>query len=362
MLALAGVCAPGVLAQTAEPAAAAGVQAAADSASSQSAPVAGDNVVITLNTGEVLKAKLVAIGDTLVCEHPILGTLTLTKDKFSAVQKADVGPVAPANTVPSTQPTPPPASVPPAVPAVVVQAPPAPVAATPPAPVVPPAEPSFFDKWTGTVEGGFNGADGNSNSASFRVNLGARRETPEMLTTLGVGWWYARADDRETQDRTTYDARNEWPVQTGSSWKLFVASTGEFDAFKSFDYRLTASTGLAWNFFTSDDMSATMRLGVGGTREFGPNAADPSADGFPGLDISYKLSQSAKVTGSYDGVFNLDQTDHNRSVLRFALDVLIDAKNNLGLKLGIEDRYDSSPLLARERHDLEYFALMTLKF
>lgn len=230
-----------------------------------------------------------------------------------------------------------------------------------PDPVAEPARTSFFDGWAGSVEVGLNGASGNTDRFSFRSSLNARRETDEMVTSTSLLYIYAEEDSDKSESRFSSLLRNDWLLED-SPWRVFLEGTAEWDEFKAWDWRVTGAGGLGYEFIMDERTELIGRVGVGFSREFGGADDDIVPEGLLGLDFSHKLSERQKVSASATYYPDLEDLEEFRLIATANWEVLIDPEANLSLKVGVEDRYDSTPGEGFEHNDLSYFAMLVWAF
>lgn len=307
----------------------------------------GQSVDATLSTGETIRATLVSDdGKTVVFNHPLLGTISLAKETVKSITPTPVAPAADA------------AVAAPAAPA----AAPAPAAEPAKAPEVKKDPESFWDGWAGKVELGITGAAGNSENFNFRGAFGAKRETSKIVTTLDALYVYGSSDGTKSTDRGEAALRNDWKIED-SKWRFFVIGKGEYDQFQDWDWRASVFAGVGYEFIKSDTTSLLGRAGLGFSKEFGgsDNRIKPEAN--LGLDFEHKLDERQKIVASLDYFPSLLNFPKDYRVIgKAAYEVLVDPKNNLSLKLGVEDRYQSAPGDDKKRNDLLYFATLVYTF
>ena len=220
----------------------------------------------------------------------------------------------------------------------------------------------MLDLWKFTVEAGLNGTAGRTPVQSFRGLLNANRSTPEMVTTAALGWWYTRSDDVETQQRVQADARNEWPVTPKSSLSYFVAGRTEYDQFQQWDWRLSGQAGLSFTLWKDEKLTLTGRSGFGASREFGAPNPSVHAEFTPSLDLELRINPRNKIFVSVNGALDLENTDGSRANLKAWYECVLDPEHGMSLKLGVEDRYEHSPASFREKHEMDYFAVIVFSF
>lgn len=293
----------------------------------------GGKVDATLSSGDVIRGVLVSDdGKTVVIQHPVLGELKLAKDNVKSV-------VAVADAAPPPPPPPPPA---------------------PALPEVKPDPDSIWKGWKGSLEFGLNGSDGNSQSVSMRAAANAKRETSTMDTTLGISYVYGTQDGDKNLEHGEINARNDWKI--GSPWRLFAIGKVEYDTFQDWEWRVGLFGGVGYEFMKTDNTLLLGRIGAGVTKEFktSKQRIEPELD--LGLDWEHKIDDRQKVFASVDYYPSLHRFTDYRAQLKAGYEVIVDPKNNLSLKLGLEDRYNSNPGTDRKKNDILYFATVVYNF
>ncbi len=331
------------------------------------------NVIITLTNGDTFHATIVSDADPMVIEHALIGRMSIARERVKDIQKEPppatpapgVPPAAPLANPPTPAPAPAPTSAQPeikyAAPAI---APPPPVAAAaaPQLPAAPKPEPGLLDLWKFTVETGLNGTAGKTPIQSFRGLINATRNTPEMVSTAALGWWYTRSDDTETQQRVQADGRTEWPVTAKSSLSYYVAGRSEYDQFQQWDWRLSGQAGLSLTLWKDETLTLTGRSGFGASREFGSPTPDVHAEFSPSLDLELRINPRNKFCASASANLDMEHTDGSRADLKAWYEAVLDPDHGMSLKLGVEDRYEHSPASFREKHEVDYFAVIVFSF
>ncbi len=223
----------------------------------------------------------------------------------------------------------------------------------------PPLRPAWYNPlgwlgpyWDGTFEIGINGAKGNNNAFSITTGLELSRET--QLTNWDLSLVYAKnqSDGVETQHNailfSTWDYKLPSP-----HWSWFNKLILEYDEFKEFDLRVTWNTGLGYLLVDTPTTQFRERLGAGVSRELGGMDDDYEPAANFGLDFSHQISERQKFSAVVDFFPNFGDFSDFRIVSDFSWEVLLDEASDLSLKIGVIDRYDSTPNGA-EANDVLY--------
>ena len=284
----------------------------------------GQAVDVTLSTGETIRGTVVSDdGTTLIINHPVLGQLSIPHTQAKTL----------ADTPPAAPPPPPP----------------------PPPPLPPKPDPdSFFKGWTGTVELGINGAEGNTENFGIRVGGSARRETSETLTVANIWYAFAQSNSETNQDQGEANIRNDWKID-GGPWRLYALGRLEYDKFQDWDWRLSAFGGVGYEFIKNDKTLLLGRIGAGGQQTFGGSDDKFTPELNLGLDWEQKIDDRQKLfvyTDYYPSLLNFSDF---RARIKGGYEVTVDPTNKMALRLGVENNYDSDPGPDSKRNDIVYF-------
>ena len=340
---------------------------------------AGPQITITLTSGEVFKGIVKAVdAEAIVIIHPVLGEMRVPRvgiaksdpqiDQIPTLQPPMVAPV------PAPPPAPPPAPEPKKE-----EPPPAPAPAPATAPAPPPPEPKkfvpptnpfnaifcedekpFLTGWARQVEVGMNGSTGPSDWQNYRGVINLSRSTAKMNTSANFSYVYGQNNVATTQDRGEATTKTEWKFGT-SPWTFWASARGVSDGLQAWDYRVSAATGMGYQFIKSDKMTMVGSVGVGGAREFnGENAIIPEV-GILALRLDYKINEKTTLYANSEYYPNGRRWDWDNfhAVSRAGVTFNVDPELKMTLKVGVVHRHESDVPTDRA-NTLDYF--MTLGF
>lgn len=195
--------------------------------------------------------------------------------------------------------------------------------------------------WEGSTELGINGAQGDQDTFSMRVGGNLKRESESNTLDIQMTYGQNQSNGVENQNNGLLSTRWDWNL--GPAWILYDRFQMEYDEFKSFDLRLSFALGLGYHFIKHDAASLTGRLGAAASHEMGgpDDVWVPEVDF--GTDFSHELSNRQSIKGSVDFYPAWEDFNDYRLVSQVHWVVLLDEATNLSLKLGLIDRYDSTP-------------------
>lgn len=238
----------------------------------------------------------------------------------------------------------------------------APLEGAPVAEEIAPALPkSIFEGWTGSVALGLNGASGNTERFNLRGEIAGTRETDRMTTKATTYYTYATDDGNASESRFFLGLRNDWKL-ANPRWFVFGEGSAEFDDFQDWDWRLAAAGGIGYHFIDNEKTKLSGRVGAGLSREIGGSDNTIRPEALIGTDFSHQLTERQKLTAGATLYPDLDETGEFRFVGNAAWEILVDPEVNMSLRLGIEDRYDSTPGEGTKKNDFFYFAMLVWSF
>lgn len=237
----------------------------------------------------------------------------------------------------------------------------APAPEQPATPAPPPPPSSWLEGWDGSVSVGLNGSDGNTERLSFRAGLDGLRKTPKLKTRLNSSYTYAQDNGEATENKARIDLRNDWLLPE-SRWRYFALGSFEYDDFQEWDFRVSAFLGIGYEFIKTERTLLLGRVGAGVSREIGGSRNELIPEALIGGDFEHQLTERQKLSATVDFFPELTRFGPYRFVARAAWEILIDPEVKMSLKIGIEDRYDSTPGEGFKRNDLDYFALLAWSF
>ena len=236
----------------------------------------------------------------------------------------------------------------------------APAAAPAPAPA---AEISFWNGWKRNADLGINGSSGNSETVSIRALIGAERKTDTLETKANIGYVFTNSDGAKSKSRGEANLFNNWFFGADSKWGWFAQGKIEFDEFQSWKWRFSGATGPSYTFIKNEKTTLRGRVGLGAyyeTGKLGDEEVKPELD--IGGDLSHTFKEGHKGFVTVDYYPSLDEFPAYRVTAQAGYEILLSKEDQVSLKLGLQDRYDSTPGLGNKRNDVEYFVALSFNF
>jgi hypothetical protein len=318
-----------------------------------------DEVLVTLSTGDVIRANLVTDADgVLTLKHPVLGELKIPRAQVTKVEPAPVAKTADAATAPAPASAPAPAAA--AAPAAAPETKPAeqavatapaaaPAAAPDAAAAAAAAEEKSKPKWTGSVEGNITGVVAENDQWDLRVGAKLLRESDDdklnmyaeyFLKTLGgsnsnnTG---SAITDSNLLANVTYDRfLNPGP------WLWFGKGQYEYDINQSWENRVGGWGGVGYRFLRDDPTKygLTGKVGFGVTREFG-GVDEWFPQAYGEVEGFWQITERQKVTASCFITPDVTEFNNYMVLARVEWTMKLDYMSGLSLVGGFRNQYQS---------------------
>lgn len=243
--------------------------------------------------------------------------------------------------------------------------PPAPPPITIPDGSLPPPPPPKI--WSGGLEFGLNGAQGDQSILNIKLGAFADRKTEHNRFHYDFLYTLNTQDGDTQQNQALLNARDEI-LFPGTPWSVFSAVQAEYDELRAYDLRVGVYAGFGYTWLDNGTTLFKTRAGAGAVREMsirerpGNNPRDrwvPEA--VLGFDFNRKLTDRQSFLSSLDVYPSLSQIGQYRVRARAAYEIVLDPSHGMVLRLGVQERYDSHPGTGR-RNALNYFATLLFKF
>lgn len=210
--------------------------------------------------------------------------------------------------------------------------------------------------WSGNVELGINGTEGNTETFNIRVGGKATAKFAWSTQTYEAIFVENTTTGVATARNAIGDGRWEIPLWS-PAWSYYTHGRLEYDEFKPFDLRVAGDTGIGYDWIKTDINAFQTRAGISTSREFGGVDDYWKPEWAFGLEWRRTIDARQKITIKSDYFPKWDDFGDYRLNTQADWEFAIQPAWNLSLKLSAISRYDSTPNGAKP-HDLNYAALV----
>jgi putative salt-induced outer membrane protein YdiY len=214
--------------------------------------------------------------------------------------------------------------------------------------------------WEGRVELGLNGSAGNSDRFATRYGAKVKRRTRSTTFTADLLYSTSTANGVSNEDKLLAESRTEWTLWD-TPWHYFGHGTADYDRFTAFGLRLAADTGLGYQYVDTGWTQIKARAGVGFSKEFDSPDEEIVPEVVVGMSFEHRLTPRQKLIGSGDLFPDASDVQDFRIRSSASWEIKIDPPARLSLRLGVIERFDSTPN-GKRKNDLDYSTLIVWEF
>ena len=320
---------------------------------------------LQLTTGEVLRGRLIEQTEQFVVfEHPVLGRLEIPVAEVKALHELPTA-------SPDAGAVPPPAIAPPAT-ADTAGLTVAPTALDDAIVVERPETPK--GTWDSKFSLGLNASTGKTNESSLRINLDSVYQDSRKKFTFDSFYLGKTTDGDVTENKLTAGVRGNWPWE-GSPWGYFGQSRYDFDAFQSWQHRVTGGAGLTYLLVDLDAIdpendsrkrlnrfTLTSNGGLGFNKEFGSLDEDVTFEGILGIELAWNISRRQRISFDWTYFPNISEQGQHRLVSRGTWSLRLDTMDGISLNMGYNYEFQSRPDPGIDPTDLQIYVTIGVDF
>lgn len=213
--------------------------------------------------------------------------------------------------------------------------------------------------WTVALQAGGSRREGNTDKRDARGRLDIIRKTKKDLLTFYLAASYSEEDD--TRSENEYLGGIMYENKFTDRWYWYSRLDMEFDEFENLDLRSTAAAGVGYYWLDKPEHMFKTRLGLGYRHEaFTDNVTNDVA--IIDLGYNYRLDIAPWVQFTQGFTYSPDFEEFDDYRLDIDTALLFPLKNdNLKLKLGIRNEYNSMPQPGIDRLDNTYYINLVLQ-
>lgn len=232
-------------------------------------------------------------------------------------------------------------------------------------PVVPPPDgllgTSFLAGWDKSIEIGFSGKDGDTDTLDVYGKLSGDYADDVKRWRARVAYFYGTTDfEVNTKNEGFAHLRRDW-LFDDSPLFLWGEGRADYNEFMAYHFRAGAFAGLGYEFYDTEKFRLLGRAGVGGSYEFG-DVDDFIPEALVGLDMRWKVTEGQMLEFSTTLFPDLDNGGEYRSFTEASYAVSLQEGRGLSLKFGLQNEYDSFTEDDSKHNQLTYFGALVFNF
>jgi putative salt-induced outer membrane protein YdiY len=207
--------------------------------------------------------------------------------------------------------------------------------------------------WKNEIEAGLNGATGNSESTSIHLGYSGKYKDEDHGWKLISAYDKAKSDGEISRNQFVADLLKDW-YWNSSPWFAFTQGRYDWDEFKDWDYRLSGSGGIGYEFIHNDSWYLVGRIGLGGNKIYGDIEEEFTQEATLGLDAAWTISERESVDFKTTFYPSLEEDGEYRNITAFNWKMVMFEQGSLAMKIGMLNEYDSQAAPGTEKSDFKY--------
>ncbi len=213
--------------------------------------------------------------------------------------------------------------------------------------------PSWFDRWNGGLDFGFNLTTGNTRTNTIALGSNLSRVTRRDKTSLYAAYINARNKNNGVTETTANAIRGGARYEIGLTSRLSAFGFGdfEFNEIQLLDLRSVLGGGLGYDVIKNDRVVLQAFGGGSWNREnFSTGLKRNSGEILAGQDLTLRLSSRMLFKERFQYFPNMTETGEYRLTFDSTLSTKITSWMNWNVT--VSDRYLSNPPLGSKNNDL----------
>jgi putative salt-induced outer membrane protein YdiY len=217
----------------------------------------------------------------------------------------------------------------------------------------------FLRDWERRLEVGVNGAQGNSDFFNVLGGLSLGFENDYHRWAIEARYRLNEKDGEKSAHSAFASVAKDW-LHPGRLWFPFLETRYDYDEFQDWDHRLSGTAGVGYTFLDRKRFELLGRAGLGASRTWGSEDERIAPEALLGLEGDWAIAERQKLSFYTKLFLDLAETGEYRNLSGAAW--VIALNDELSLKLGAENRYESRVEGDAERNDLRYVGSLLIGF
>jgi len=213
-------------------------------------------------------------------------------------------------------------------------------------------------RWKGAVVAGVTIVRGNTKSTAANIDANAQLRRENDRITLGAGYYYANQRNNTTrQDNTTLNswfAKGQYDYFFSEKFYGYGNLRYEKDRISNLDMRLTAGTGLGYQWIEQDDLNFSTEAGIASVNEryFNPSESRNNMAARFAYHTDKTINKHVTAFHNAEYIPSLERADTFLANGDIGLRAALTA--SLAFEAKAQLAYNSHPSAGREKKDMRY--------
>lgn len=219
----------------------------------------------------------------------------------------------------------------------------------------------LFAGWDSSIEFGFSGTQGNQNNLALNAAFNSDYQDDNDRWIIDLQYFLSRQNNVKSQNEFRGEVTKDW-LLPDSRWFYFAKGTFEYDEFETWESRAGLFAGVGYEFVKREDFELVGRFGAGVSHEFGGEEETQPEALLGAMLVKWKISPGQQLSAQATLFPDLGEPGEYRATGGVEWKIKIEGTDDLSLKLGVQDEYDSDPSGDDVNNDLKYYGAIVYDF
>ena len=212
--------------------------------------------------------------------------------------------------------------------------------------------------WQRQFNLGISGSAGKSREQNINLAFEAEFEDKATRIDSKTAYFSARSEGERTDNSFFSSINRDW-LKPDSPWLSFAGGRFDWDEFKDWDYRLSANSGIGYEFIDSDTFLVVGRVGVNANQTFGGEREEFTPEALLGIESKWVINGYQKLKFSNTLYPSLKDSSEFRNLSSLDWQLDLNTVHGVALKLGLLNEYDSATEDDISKNDFKYTASLS---
>jgi len=231
----------------------------------------------------------------------------------------------------------------------------------------------FLRGWEKSLEFGFNGSSGNSDSIGINAGLRLFGEGDWYRARMRAAYFFAnqrtvtQADKEKTTNNAFVDYRQDFLIFGESPFYLWLNARYDYDEFQDFENRFAGQGGAGWEIYNNDTILWLWNAGLG--VNYSAGLLDDTIGEFTtGMDLRWNIVEGQVFRADTYYYANIERWSGFRLISNAVYEISVGWIDGMALNAGLKNEYRHevtppvAPNLRNENNNLQYFGGLVYNF
>lgn len=215
------------------------------------------------------------------------------------------------------------------------------------------------DYWTFVLGTAFGYVQNVNTELNVRLSAQAEHNSEFARLRIAGSYFLNSTNDAIIDNDILFNTTQDWFVPD-SNWSIFVTGAYQWDAFESWEHRISGYIGPGYKLIDHTDLTLKLRVGVGATYEYGESQTLPEA--LLSLEWNWELDDRQGLNGIFSYVPDFTMIEQYRLEFNGEWNFRLQKQEGLSFYVGVRNQFQSIVPADSTNNDLRVFGGVKYEF